>query len=78
VFSVKFPEPSLFQTSELLRFIEFCKKFIKITKSVLFESLGQSLQVVCCDFELKVLICGLGYIFGNECFICILCDMHVL
>jgi hypothetical protein len=30
VFSVKFPEPSLFQISELLHFIEFCKKFIKI------------------------------------------------
>jgi hypothetical protein len=30
VFSVKFPEPSLFQTSELLHFIEFRKKFIKI------------------------------------------------
>jgi hypothetical protein len=30
VFSVKFPEPSLFQTSELLHSIEFRKKFIKI------------------------------------------------
>jgi hypothetical protein len=30
VFSVKFPEPSLFQISELLHFIDFRKKFIKI------------------------------------------------
>jgi hypothetical protein len=30
VFSVNFPEPSLFQISELLHFIDFCKKFIKI------------------------------------------------
>jgi hypothetical protein len=30
VFSIKFPEPSLFQISELLHFIEFRTKFIKI------------------------------------------------
>jgi hypothetical protein len=30
VFSVKFPEPSLFQISELLHFIEIRKKFIKV------------------------------------------------
>jgi hypothetical protein len=30
VFSVKFPEPSLFQISELLNSIEIRKKFIKI------------------------------------------------
>jgi hypothetical protein len=30
VFSVRFPELSLFQISELLHFIDFRKKFIKI------------------------------------------------
>jgi hypothetical protein len=30
VFSVRFPELSLFQIRELLHFIDFCKKFIKI------------------------------------------------
>jgi hypothetical protein len=30
VFSVKFPKPSLFQISELLHFIDFRKKFIKV------------------------------------------------
>jgi hypothetical protein len=54
MFSVNFPEPSLFQISELLLSIEIRKKFIKNTKPVLFESLGQNLQVLCCDLELKV------------------------
>jgi hypothetical protein len=30
VFSVRFPELSLFQINELLHFIDFCKKFIKV------------------------------------------------
>jgi hypothetical protein len=30
VFSVKCPKSSLFQINELLHFIEFCKKFIKV------------------------------------------------
>jgi hypothetical protein len=54
VFSVKFPELSLFQISEPLHSIEFCKKIYKNTKSILFESLGHNLQVLYCDLELKV------------------------
>jgi hypothetical protein len=68
VFSVKFPELSLFQISELLHFIEFRKKFIKY-KSVLFEFLGQNLQVLYCDFEWKVFDLWSRLKFGNECFI---------
>jgi hypothetical protein len=30
VFSIKFPKPSLFQINELLHFIDFRKKFIKV------------------------------------------------
>jgi hypothetical protein len=58
--SVRFPELSLFQIDELLHFIDFHKKFIKNVKSVLFKILSQTLQVLCCAPELKILICGLG------------------
>jgi hypothetical protein len=54
VFFVKFPKLFVFQIGELLYFIDFRKKFIKLRKQFLFETLSQTLQVLCCNFELKV------------------------
>jgi hypothetical protein len=53
VFFVKFPEPSLFQISELLHSIEIHKKFIKIQNQFCLN-LRSNLQVLCCDLALKV------------------------
>jgi hypothetical protein len=46
VFFIKFLELSLFPVSELLHFIDFRKKFIKIQKSVLFKSFDYPAEVV--------------------------------
>jgi hypothetical protein len=60
VFFVKFPKLSVFQFDELLHFIDFRRKFIKMQNQFCLKTLGRNLQVLCCDLEWKSLICGLG------------------
>jgi hypothetical protein len=75
---IKVPKLVVFQIDELLHFIDFRRKFIKMQNQFCLKTLGRNLQVLCYDLELRSLMCSLGQMLGNECFVCTLYCMHVL
>jgi hypothetical protein len=60
VFFVKFPEPSLFQISELLHFIKIRKKFIKMQNQFCLNPSVKIYKFYVVILSGKSLICGLG------------------